>query len=569
MAQMYPNTLDINTESEAERRLYQAFKEVLDDQFVVFHSVAWQSLNEEKQPRDGEADFVIAHPKMGLLVMEVKGGGVRYEPQKGQWSSLDRNGDAHFIKNPFQQAKKSMYVLIDLIDRLMGGNRENRCIGYTIAFPDVLVDDAFLGPDRPREIILDQSDLLDVKKWTMNAFAYWRGQKRLRDALFGEVGIQSLINLLGKTRELHPVLWGEMMRESKQMIQLTEQQYIILDSLQTRRRAAISGCAGSGKTMLAAEKATRLARQGFRVLLTCYNKNLAIDLRERLPKLPNLQISNFHLLCYSLCVKVDNLPPFSHKDDYWNRQIVDSMVDAAAKLDIHFDAIVVDEGQDFLDNWWTALQLLLEDPENGLIYVFYDDNQRLFKKSGEFPIQDPPYPLSINCRNTKYIHQLVVRYYQGESIPTVFGPRGRKAEVIQFPSYNDFHDTLQAVLRRLTTEEKIPFDEITVLSPRVYESQLHNEFNRDEIALTDQWPPPPGKIHRSTIQAFKGLERSVIIVTELDTWCGVGIPLDRYIYVACSRARNHLIFLLSETSHSLREELISTIQNPKKVRRGK
>jgi hypothetical protein len=45
-------------------------------------------------------------------------------------------------------------------------------------------------------------------------------------------------------------------------------------------------------------------------------------------------------------------------------------------------------------------------------------------------------------------------------------------------------------------------------------SQLNDEYERVEIALTEQWLPAPGNIHRTIIQAIKGLDGAVIIVAE-------------------------------------------------------
>ena len=69
----------LQTESSAERLLYEAFLEQLDDEYVVFHSVDWVLADRRGRPEQGEADFVVAHPEDGVLVIEVKGGEVRYE----------------------------------------------------------------------------------------------------------------------------------------------------------------------------------------------------------------------------------------------------------------------------------------------------------------------------------------------------------------------------------------------------------------------------------------------------------------------------------------------------------
>jgi len=58
-------------ESLAEARFYDACRDQLSNDFHVFHSVAWISRPENGETKDGEADFLICHPELGLLVVEV------------------------------------------------------------------------------------------------------------------------------------------------------------------------------------------------------------------------------------------------------------------------------------------------------------------------------------------------------------------------------------------------------------------------------------------------------------------------------------------------------------------
>ena len=61
------------------------------------------------EPADGEADVVLAHPDLGVMVIEVKGGGVRRVG--GRWESVDGSGTAHPIKDPFAQVTRAMHRL--------------------------------------------------------------------------------------------------------------------------------------------------------------------------------------------------------------------------------------------------------------------------------------------------------------------------------------------------------------------------------------------------------------------------------------------------------------------------
>ncbi len=74
-----------------------------------------------------------------------------------------------------------------------------------------------------------------------------------------------------------------------------------------------------------------------------------------------------------------------------------------------YDAIVVDEGQDFEDDWWLLLQLLLNDPDAGILYVFYDSNQAIYPRPPGLPEDLVPYSLSENWRKQlgRLLHRLV------------------------------------------------------------------------------------------------------------------------------------------------------------------
>jgi hypothetical protein len=566
---MYPNQLSADTQSEAERVLYQAFQEKLDNSYIVFHDVDWHSPGSDGRPRDGEADFVIVHPTRGILVLEAKGGTIRHNPRTGHWISISRGGRTHDIRDPFAQARYSKYTLQDQLQVMLNLPPKRRInIGHAVAFPDVVVGELSLGPDRPRQVILDHTDLANLSRWVGGALAYWRGRESQRETAPGDQAIGALIDLLGNAWELRPAMWGEFVHEQQDLIRLTQQQYMILDALSRQRRAAISGCAGSGKTMLAVEKATRLARQGFRVLLTCFNRHLAADLRARLNSSLSLDIVSFHALCHDLAQRAGVLPVKKDSDTFFNRQLPEALMDAADVLNVRYDAIVVDEGQDFRDDWWIPLQTLLRDPDHGILYIFFDDNQRLYVPTGTFPIQRPPYPLTVNCRNTQNVHQLVVRFYEAETAPTARGPVGRPVDVVPYVAPPLLQSTLQDVLRRLTEDEQVPTGEIAVLTARsLSKNKLIDSSASEGPRMTDAWPPPQGQIYCTTIYDFKGLERAVVVLVDVHKWPPEWDEMVKLLYVGCSRARNHLIVLLPQNASRKIQRAFATPSNGSKQRR--
>jgi superfamily I DNA/RNA helicase len=413
--------------------------------------------------------------------------------------------------------------------------------------------DFSIRPDMPADIVIDNARLQDLSHTLDSIFAYYRGDAPPESVEPSRAAIQQLRLLLGKTVELRPAIWGEFVDEQSEMLRLTQEQYQLLESLQLHNRALIWGCAGSGKTLIAAEKAARLSQQGFRVLLTCFNKGLAAFLRERLAPITSkpgvtLDIANFHDLCEQLAAEAGI--PLENKDDvtYFGEELPMALMEAADQLQLRYDAIVVDEGQDFQDNWWASLQYLLQHPEESIFYIFYDEQQRIYPNTGNFPLNLQPHLLTRNCRNTKSIHRLMSKFYSGQFQITAQGPVGRPVEVIPTNSSSALATKLREVLDDLTTRGRVPNSEIVILTPSRARTTLWKQPLSGPVALTDHWPPEPGCVYCTTVHAFKGLEASVVLLVELDLWPTDRVSLDAVLYVASSRARNHLVVFLPDAT---------------------
>ena len=90
-----------------------------------------------------------------------------------------------------------------------------------------------------------------------------------------------------------------------------------------------------------------------------------------------------------------------------------------ASEDHRYDAIIVDEGQDFRGTWWTIVEAALRDPSEGFLYAFHDDNQALLPDRSEYPITSAPFVLSKNCRNAGKVFDLVRRFHDQAPEPSL------------------------------------------------------------------------------------------------------------------------------------------------------
>jgi len=346
-------------------------------------------------------------------------------------------------------------------------------------------------------------------------------------------------DVLAPTFELRNPLRLALARDQAEILRLTEEQFQVLDLLSRCPRVAVSGGAGTGKTLLALEKARRLAAEGFEVLLTCYNRPLGDFLRRQAAAIPRLAVANFHRLCDDLAheaglelVASDGEPTQEYFD-----QLPGALARALDVVPRRFDALVVDEGQDFHDDWWPPLLRCLRDGRDPVVYVFYDDNQQVYGRRPAFPLALTEIPLSRNLRNTRRIHEAAARFYRGRALEAA-GPDGRDVVVIEAASGDTLKASVADELGRLVRNERLAADDIAVLTacdPRAI--RLHWNKPVGGLPITRD-ADEHGKVLVDTIRRFKGLERLAVILSGLEDLAAE--ERDALLYVGLSRARAYL-----------------------------
>jgi hypothetical protein len=559
MARMVPDLSKEELEeidSRAERKLYQQFKDVLDDHYLVIFQPRWILKKETAKAQDGEIDFLIAHPDYGIFSLEVKGGGVASE--SGKWFSIDRHGVKHDIRNPFTQSMNAKYSIKRKLEESSRAVANlNKCsFGHAVFFPDVKSSELFHSPDTPAEIIGSFASLEDVSTWVKGVFSFW---ENLTDSPLGKAGIELLCEQLMPTLRAEIVFAATLNRIEEKRFKLTNNQIQILDFLASRRRVSICGGAGTGKTILAMEKAKRLASDGFRTLLTCYNRPLSDWISSELKDFPNIIVSNFDRLTEHFVSTADHK---LKKDclsqakitypgmDLWRVQMPAAMTFALEYIDERFDAIVVDEAQDFPDEYWFPLELLLDDPSNSPFYIFYDVHQNLYQRSLQFPIVDVPFELASNCRNTIQIHDFAYKNYSG---PKVNKPdlAGNPVQIIMESNQDKQLEKITRLLVDILTKKGVNSSQVVVLiGDNLVKHSKYEMLRNFTLPNGIVWSIENGfKVNHvlvDTVKRFKGLEADIVIL-----W---GLPdseskeLQEVLYVGSSRAKSELIIVAGNDS---------------------
>ncbi len=310
--------------------------------------------------------------------------------------------------------------------------------------------------------------------------------------------------------ELRGVLFPEII--SIQKDRGGREKKIILDRYQEQvaRKVAnsghsiVKGVAGSGKSLVLCSKALLIASEfpTWKILVTCFNVSLARQLRYYIDSfrqrehtsLGNIEIVHFHGLCGSLFRKHGvEFPRFDRKkalsstelaslsDDEQEKKLddEDSYLVGEALQRIgrdcnveRYQAILVDESQDFHPSWLKSLQLFLDAKTNFLLLTV-DPNQKIYPRSFTYKSaginvtggRKRSMRLPIGYRSTNEIilpaSKLVVnsdwdRFYkdfvedEGELLPAdIIGrPQGRAPRLEVKSDYTDICSTIASDIKR-------------------------------------------------------------------------------------------------------------------------
>ena len=552
--------------SKAEAKFYEACKQQLDDKYLILHSISWVRKNVAGDVRDGEADFVIFDPDSGFIVIEIKGGGIRHDSLKNLWFSTDNNNIEHKIKDPFRQAVSQKNTILKFIQehkdyKYLDGKI---LMGHAVFFADLDDISQFNNPKAPMEIIGGKADLTKLQEWVVKIINFYKGHTDKFEPI-GKVGISIVKDVFCKDIHVKPLLKFKLEEEEEQRIKLTEEQARMLTMLGDRKKALISGGAGTGKTLLAFQRASELAAKGNRTLLICYNNLLGESLADNASEIENLEASSlFSFIARQIAKVKEMLGRDLSKEaaiaypssDLYDVQQPFALALAAELID-KYDAIIIDEGQDFHDSYWMGVEdFLIED---GYFYIFYDHNQRLYNKEAKFPINEAPFYLTHNCRNTSEIHAFCYLFYEGIETSAA-DISGGKVEFIEGINIEKQATKIHSLILNLLLEESVGCSQIKVLVNGGHQQMKHlKHLSQKPLPKPYGWKEKGSSykiknfsnskeinstIQLETIGRFKGLEADILILWGLE---GLDIDRDRELfYVASSRAKSRLFIVGDE-----------------------
>lgn len=508
MAVMYPKQYP--GEIWAEAQVFEALAKLPDDWHVI-SDVFFPVQRKNAPTLDGQVDFVLVHRKWGVIVMEVKGGTVAI--RGGEWETTNRDGTFD-IKDPFKQANDYKWHLKKIVLQRTG---HDLFFMHAVALPSTSRPAAHIGA-HPTDLVLFKADLDSPTAAIDRVLAYHKPSEHR----MSRKQVDDVVDLFAPTISIKPRLVDLAGSAVKKQIELTRQQRIAFEGTRSMSRVWVRGGAGTGKTVLAMERARKLANEGARVLLSCYNKPLGDQLRSQLSDQPLITAGHFH----NIATRLGRSRPAGVSDSEWlDSGLADAMFDKCTAEGHTWDAVIIDEAQDFSAYWLEVLEQLLDPKGRGQLIAFSDDNQRLFRDRDRASLPAEPYELTVNCRNTPEINESASR------------PLGITMECLRESGLNptvdvvagDLMPTVRTRLHEIVVDGGIPVDRVAVLSPS---RPLIDKLQDTRIGRWDAVEIGCPGLVCETVHRFKGLEADAVVLVLPDDG-----PFDpKLFYVGASRA---------------------------------
>jgi hypothetical protein len=592
MAEMIPDRLPSGA-SAGERRVFGALQQLPDHVIVYYEPVL-----AERYP-----DFIVILPNIGLLVIEVKG----WYPNAIERADnteviVNARGQREVCKHPVRQARHYMFQLMDVArrhsetDALLerSGPHEGKFIfpfghiailnnctreqlnerGLSNLFPPgrVFTRDEF-------EAVAASPDIVDR---LMTGFDPWWPFEPLSEH---QIAVLRAI--------IHPEIVISPPAEAEEEAPPSLK---VLDLRQERNAHLVGeghrivyGVAGSGKTVILIARA-RLAAENpaKRVLILCYNRVLASYFHGLFAAIANVTCLNFH----QWGVQRNGIAfDMSEDEEAFGARLLERLERGAGEAH-RYDAVFIDEAQDFSQSWFQCARLALKEPDDGDLLIVGDGSQSLYRRRNFTWAQagvnavgraiNRRLDLDKNYRNTREILKVAAAFVEGDTAPDNSESRLQIIRPDPAIALRSGPPPEMLVAATLDDEMRMAADKVAAwleqgLKPAhiavLYRANANPPGWVGDLALLISrrtavyWPgngfKNPSGVRITTMHAAKGLQWRAVLVMRADT---VPFTPDRdadrreqerlergLMYVAMTRAEDMLAFTRSTSNGFARE----------------
>lgn len=613
MAYTVPETIRTSA-TAGERLLFRTFKDYLPDDYIVYY---------EPEVLGRRPDFVVIGPDIGIVVLEVKDytKNTLFQLNQDEWAIVTKTGEQVTVKSPNKQARDNMFHLMTALKKdkellQLEGKYKSQlkfpCGAgavftrltqkdfiehnlYTVVEPNLCLTRDEIDPEvegfcegNLHEKIMN----MFIVQYRLREPLAQEDIERIRYHLFPEVRISAEFKA--------PVMYQDQLLLSMHDIRTMDLYQENLAKQLGDKNRLIRGVAGSGKTLILASRAKILAKEhpDWRILILCYNISLARNIEQMVEHMMNEPEDLFDLLDEETMEKrkhqitVRNFHAFMKQDLKIEEAQIPYMLEKLKNKEAilpMYDAIMIDEGQDFEADWFQLVANLLNPHTQSLLLV-EDRAQTIYKRARSYlqdtgmSFQGRSKVLNINYRNTAQIvtfawdfyrnfsalkNKVVAKETEGEIIaPQSTRRKGLEPAIIKADSFSTEARLVAKQIKKLHTQSKVPYSEMLILyrvkniKQTDYIALLKNKLEEEGVPYywIAQSPETKRNFDRttetvkiSTIDSSKGLDFQAVFIVNVDNM-PFFLEKDKereasLLYIGMTRAKQFL--WLSYSSRSL------------------
>ena len=570
---LYPTWNEIqnfhNPLTEGEESLARFLDDTLPEEWMIFV---------EPYLNGSRPDIVVFNPQIGVMIYEVKDWDLSsYHWKGGQLVVGDKKG-SYPIKDPEKQVNHYKDKILGQLVPSLGEevDRNKSAFGlvktgiYFHKMPGEVVRKFFNNRTYP--IIIGYDDLYDSNIRNIVPDSGIPKGKYMQEEWADEI-------LFWLKPPFHSL-------EQTQYFELTPKQKEHAEPQSGHFR--IRGATGSGKTLVIAYRAAKLASQGFNVLVITFNITLWHYIRDMIARTPfefewsKICFNHFHGFCNDVLNELG--VPAPHEK--YLKTIVPT-VERALKMatyrgenveNLKFDAILIDEGQDYKWEWYNCLCQFLRGRDELLLVC--DKKQNIYSRDLSW-IDKPMKNFPGRWRELKTVYRLPKKIGDAANrFSSMFG-LDQSVEVEKYVQLKLFERPLKPHLvwkniqsgewlshiknayeqiesTQLKSGEGHPSDIVILLPTKSMGMEAAEYFDKSlQIEVNHVFEDGgeskyhshkkafwlgDSRLKMSTIHSFKGWEAVHVILLIPEEWKGLG-NLDALVYTAMTRTRENLIVL--------------------------
>ncbi|KZZ84106.1 3'-5' exonuclease [Bacillus sp. SJS] len=614
MAYTVPETIR-SSATAGERLLFTTLKNFLPDDYIVYY---------EPEIHGRHPDFVIIGPDLGLVVLEVKDytQNTIFQVNTDTWTIVNGKGQQAAVKSPIKQARDYMFHITNALQKDKNLIQTEGPYRFKLKFPsgygavftrlkqDFFVREGLYSVCDPNLVLT--RDEIDPDKEEFS-------EENLIEKIMGMFVVPFRLKEPLTKEEIDAIRYHlfpevRISAEFKPPVPYQDQLLLSLHEIKTMdlhqenlarqigdKNRLIRGVAGSGKTLILSARAKYLSKQHpeWKILVLCYNISLAQEIRHMIRMkmnepdslfdfdpinaandgdLKNIQVYNFHAwLKQEMKISEKQIPIFVQK-----------LASGEAILP-KYDAILIDEGQDFEPEWLSLASSVLN-PDTQMLLLVEDRVQNIYSRKRSY-VQDTGLSfqgrskiLSINYRNTAQIVKFAWDFYrnhsamknkvvkgsiEGEEIisPQSTRRRGPEPAILKGKNLKEEMGFAIKLMKRLHAEKGVPYSEMLILYrvKRTYNQNIIETIQKELKAagipnfwLTENADSKRGyeknqeKVVISTIDSSKGLDfQAVFIVNAENMPFALEANKEREVsllYIGMTRSKDYLFISYSGES---------------------